>query len=54
MLPQGPLPTSLSWGIARLCWKLAASIAAQAAVLLLSRYTGYPSYTVASYGLKLH
>ena len=46
--PRAPL----SWGIARLCWKHAASIAAQAAMSLLSRYRGYRSHTVANGGFK--
>ena len=48
--PQGPL----SWGIARLCRKHVASIAAQAAVSFLSCYRGYRSYTVVNHGLKRH
>ena len=48
--PQGPL----SWGIARLCWRHAASIAIQTTISFLSRYTGYCSYTVANRGLKRH
>ena len=35
-----PQPPPLSWGVARLCGKHAASIAAQAAVLFLSRHRG--------------
>ena len=37
-----------------LCWKHAASIAAQATVSFLSRYGGYRSSTVANRGLKCH
>ena len=37
---KAPLP---SWGIAKLCWKHAASITTQAAVSFLSRYRGYSS-----------
>ena len=48
--PQGPL----SWGIAGLCWNHAASITAQAAVPLLSRYRGYRSFSVANRGFKRH
>ena len=42
--PNGPLIL----GIARLCWKHAASIAAQATVSFLSRYWGFRSYAVAN------
>ena len=40
-----PPKAPLSWGIARLWWKHAASIATQAAVSFLSSYRGYRSDT---------